>query len=76
MRIGFFGLGVMGTPMVFHLVNAGHTLFVHTVGALPEVIRASCAVLQANENDVTRAADAVFLTILKKSPAHSHHQCR
>ena len=27
-KIGFIGLGVMGTPMAGHLLAAGHTLFV------------------------------------------------
>ncbi|HKX94756.1 MAG TPA: NAD(P)-binding domain-containing protein, partial [Methylibium sp.] len=29
MKLGFIGLGIMGAPMALHLVNAGHTLFVH-----------------------------------------------
>ena len=28
MRIGFIGLGVMGTPMAGHLAEAGHSLTV------------------------------------------------
>ncbi len=63
MKVGFVGLGVMGTPMVLHLINAGHTLFVHTAGALPEAIRASSAVVRTNAKDVTRAADIVFLMV-------------
>ncbi len=35
MRIGFIGLGVMGTPMATHLANAGHQLTLHD--ATPEV---------------------------------------
>jgi len=31
MNIGFIGLGVMGRPMVGHLIDAGHTLFLHRV---------------------------------------------
>jgi 2-hydroxy-3-oxopropionate reductase len=31
MRIGFIGLGVMGRPMAGHLIDAGHTLFLHRV---------------------------------------------
>jgi 2-hydroxy-3-oxopropionate reductase len=31
MKIGFIGLGVMGRPMAGHLIDAGHTLFLHRV---------------------------------------------
>src|SRR5437870_8609773 len=31
MRIGFIGLGMMGSHMVAHLQNAGHELVVHDV---------------------------------------------
>jgi 2-hydroxy-3-oxopropionate reductase len=31
MKIGFVGLGVMGRPMAGHLIDAGHTLFLHRV---------------------------------------------
>lgn len=31
MKIGFIGLGVMGRPMAVHLIDAGHTLFLHRV---------------------------------------------
>lgn len=30
MKIGFIGLGVMGTSIVKHLMNAGHELYVYT----------------------------------------------
>lgn len=31
MNIGFIGPGVMGRPMAGHLIDAGHTLFLHRV---------------------------------------------
>ena len=37
-KIGFIGLGIMGTPMCRHLVDAGHQLFVFTHGKVPEQI--------------------------------------
>ena len=36
MKIGFIGLGIMGTPMALHLAAAGHALFVHTRGKVPD----------------------------------------
>ena len=32
MNLGFIGLGVMGRPMAGHLLAAGHTLALHTLG--------------------------------------------
>jgi 2-hydroxy-3-oxopropionate reductase len=63
MKIGFIGLGIMGTPMAQHLIAAGHALFVNTAGKLPDAIAASNAVPCANAEAVTRAADIVFTMV-------------
>jgi 2-hydroxy-3-oxopropionate reductase len=63
MKLGFIGLGIMGAPMALHLVNAGHTLFVHTRGALPESVAASSAVPCASATEVARQADIVFTMV-------------
>lgn len=63
MKIGFIGLGIMGTPMALHLVNAGHQLLVNTVGPLPDSISASTALPCANAAEVTRGADVVFIMV-------------
>ena len=63
MKIGFIGLGIMGTPMALHLLDAGHLLFVHTGGKVPEAITASTAQCCANAADVTRQADIVFTMV-------------
>ncbi|WP_430420597.1 2-hydroxy-3-oxopropionate reductase [Methylibium petroleiphilum] len=67
MKIGFIGLGIMGTPMALHLAVAGHALFVHTRGALPEAIAASAALACANAAEVARNAEVVF-TMLPDTP--------
>ena len=38
MKLGFIGLGIMGTPMAGHLLAAGHALFVHTRRAVPPAL--------------------------------------
>ncbi len=63
MKIGFIGLGIMGTPMALHLVNAGHQLLVNTAGPLPDSISASTALPCANAAEVTRGADVVFIMV-------------
>ena len=63
MNIGFIGLGIMGAPMALHLVDAGHQLFVHTRGTVPESVAASSAVACANAAEVTRQAEVVFIMV-------------
>ncbi|MBS0426398.1 MAG: 2-hydroxy-3-oxopropionate reductase [Proteobacteria bacterium] len=61
-RIGFIGLGIMGTPMAGHLIDAGHTLFVNTRGAVPEAI-AGRAEACASAAEVARHADVIFVMV-------------
>ncbi|VTU27771.1 2-hydroxy-3-oxopropionate reductase [Variovorax sp. PBS-H4] len=61
-KIGFIGLGIMGAPMAGHLLDAGHTLFVNTHGAVPEAIAARSTVC-TSAADVTRQADVVFIMV-------------
>ena len=62
-KLGFIGLGIMGAPMALHLVNAGHQLFVNTVGELPVSIASSSAKVCASAEEVTRNADIVFTMV-------------
>jgi 2-hydroxy-3-oxopropionate reductase len=63
MKLGFIGLGIMGTPMAMHLVNAGHQLFVHTRGKLPESVASSSATRCENAAQVTRNSEVVFTMV-------------
>ncbi|WP_157269634.1 2-hydroxy-3-oxopropionate reductase [Azohydromonas aeria] len=63
MNIGFIGLGIMGTPMALHLVNAGHTLFVNTVGPVHESVTATGAKVCANAAEVTVQSEIVFTMV-------------
>ena len=63
MKIGFIGLGIMGTPMALHLLNDRHQLFVNTAGKLPEAIAATGATNCANAAEVTRNAEIVFTMV-------------
>jgi 2-hydroxy-3-oxopropionate reductase len=61
MKIGFIGLGIMGTPMAQHLLNAQHDLYVRTRSQVPAVL--SAATVCATNADVARAADIIFLML-------------
>ena len=63
LKIGFIGLGVMGTPMAAHLVQAGHDLFVYTRGKLPGAIAESRATKCLSARGVAERADIVILML-------------
>jgi 2-hydroxy-3-oxopropionate reductase len=61
MKIGFIGLGIMGTPMAQHLLTAGYEMHVRTRSKVPEAL--SAAHVCATNADVARAADIIFLML-------------
>ncbi|BAI74004.1 2-hydroxy-3-oxopropionate reductase (plasmid) [Azospirillum sp. B510] len=62
-KLGFIGLGIMGTPMAGHLQAAGHRLYVHTVGGVPEVLVAGGAVVCGSGKEVAEQAEIVFIMV-------------
>ncbi|MFM2036893.1 MAG: 2-hydroxy-3-oxopropionate reductase [Pseudomonadota bacterium] len=67
LRIGFIGLGIMGTPMAAHLIAAGHQLFVYTRSKVPEAIASSTATQCTSARGVAERADIIF-TMLPDTP--------
>lgn len=67
LRIGFIGLGIMGTPMAGHLIKAGHELFVYTHGKMPAEIAASSATQCLNARGVAERAD-IIITMVPDTP--------
>ena len=63
MKIGFIGLGIMGTPMALHLVNAGHQLFVNTLGTVPDSIAATAATPCASAEEVARKGEVIIIMV-------------
>jgi 2-hydroxy-3-oxopropionate reductase len=63
LKIGFIGLGIMGTPMAQHLIRAGHQLFVHTLGKMPAAIADSSATQCLNARGVAERSDIVILMV-------------
>jgi 2-hydroxy-3-oxopropionate reductase len=66
-KIGFIGLGIMGAPMAHHLVQAGHTLYVHTRSKVPELIAQTSAKSCASAQEVAQLAD-IIITMLPDTP--------
>ena len=63
LKVGFIGLGIMGTPMAGHLLQAGHDLFVYSQGTLPESIAQSRATKCLDAAGVARRADIIILMV-------------
>ncbi|MET3353650.1 2-hydroxy-3-oxopropionate reductase [Xanthobacter autotrophicus] len=67
MNVGFIGLGIMGSPMAGHLIDAGHTLFVYDVFRIPAELTAKGATACASSADVAKAAD-IIITMVPDTP--------
>jgi 2-hydroxy-3-oxopropionate reductase len=63
LKIGFIGLGVMGTPMAMHLNAAGHQLFVCTRSKVAPEIAQSRATQCTSAQGVAERADIIFLML-------------
>lgn len=63
LKIGFIGLGIMGSPMAGHLLSAGHTLYIHSRSKLPGELVEGGATVCANAQEVAKRADIVFLML-------------
>ncbi|MFC5459723.1 2-hydroxy-3-oxopropionate reductase [Massilia niabensis] len=62
-KIGFIGLGIMGTPMAGHLLQAGHELFLHDVKPLPAELADKGAQACASGREVAEQADIVIVMV-------------
>ena len=67
LKIGFIGLGIMGTPMAGHLLKAGHQLYVYTLGTVPPEIASSSATQCVSAQDVAERAD-IIITMVPDTP--------
>ncbi|HYG43771.1 MAG TPA: 2-hydroxy-3-oxopropionate reductase [Bordetella sp.] len=63
LKLGFIGLGIMGTPMAGRLLAAGHTLFAHTRSTVPATLVKGGAMVCAHAREVAERADIIFLMV-------------
>jgi 2-hydroxy-3-oxopropionate reductase len=66
-NIGFIGLGIMGRPMAGHLIEGGHTLFVHDIGPIDEALLTAGATECATGREVAQKAD-IIITMVPDTP--------
>jgi len=62
-KLGFIGLGIMGTPMALRLKAGGHDLFIHTRSEPKPEVMAAGAVRCASAREVAERADIVFVMV-------------
>ncbi|MES2842671.1 MAG: 2-hydroxy-3-oxopropionate reductase [Pseudomonadota bacterium] len=67
LKVGFIGLGTMGTPMAINLLKAGHSLFVSSRGKVLEAFAEQGATICTNATEVAKRADIV-ITMVPDTP--------
>ena len=66
-KIGFIGLGIMGTPMAGHLIKAGHDVYLYTHGSVPAALVEAGGKACASSKEVAQNAD-VIITMVPDTP--------
>jgi 2-hydroxy-3-oxopropionate reductase len=62
-KIGFVGLGIMGTPMAGHLIKGGHELYLFSIPSIPESLVAAGGKACAGGREVAQKADIVIIMV-------------
>ena len=67
MKVGFIGLGIMGTPMAGHLLKAGHELFLYSIPSIPPSLVEAGGKACASGKEAAQKAD-VIITMVPDTP--------
>lgn len=62
-KIGFIGLGILGTPMAINQVNAGYELFVTSSREVPDALTDVGGIACATAQEVAQRAEIIILTL-------------
>ncbi|MCC7227137.1 MAG: NAD(P)-binding domain-containing protein, partial [Burkholderiaceae bacterium] len=62
-KIGFVGLGIMGTPMAEHLIKAGHEVFLFSIPSIPASLVEAGGKPCANGKEVAQHADIIITMV-------------
>ena len=66
-KIGFIGLGIMGSPMAGHLIKGGHEVYLYTYGSVPEELMAAGGRACASGKEAAQKAD-IIITMVPDTP--------
>ncbi|MEK0081762.1 2-hydroxy-3-oxopropionate reductase [Benzoatithermus flavus] len=67
MKVGFIGLGIMGTPMALNLLKGGHTLHLHSRSGVPQALLDQGGVACGSGKEVAAAVE-VIVTMVPDTP--------
>ena len=62
-KIGFVGLGIMGTPMAEHLIRAGNEVSLYSIPSIPQSLIDAGGKACASGKEVATNADIVFIMV-------------
>jgi 2-hydroxy-3-oxopropionate reductase len=62
-KVGFVGLGIMGTPMAGHLLAGGHELFAYDLRPVPQALVDGGAKACASGKEVAQRSDVVIVMV-------------
>ncbi|HXE40474.1 MAG TPA: 2-hydroxy-3-oxopropionate reductase [Azonexus sp.] len=62
-KVGFIGLGIMGTPMAEHLIKAGHEVFLFSLPSIPAALVEAGGKPCGSGKEVAQAADIVIIMV-------------
>lgn len=63
MKIGFIGLGIMGTPMAGHLIDGGHDLSLFSIPSIPDELVKKGATACASGKEVAEASEVIVIMV-------------
>ena len=62
-KIGFVGLGIMGTPMAEHLIKAGHELSLFSIPSIPASLVQAGGTACTSGKEVAERADVIIIMV-------------
>ncbi len=62
-KLGFVGLGIMGTPMAANLIKGGHELSLFTIGPVAQALTDAGGKVCASGKEVAQNADIIFIMV-------------
>lgn len=68
-KIGFVGLGIMGTPMAEHLIKGGHEVFLFSIPSIPESLVQAGGKACVSGKEVAQRADVIITMVPDTPPA-------
>jgi 2-hydroxy-3-oxopropionate reductase len=66
-KVGFIGLGIMGTPMAGHLIKGGQEVYLHSRSGVPQDLVGAGGHACASSKEVAQKAD-IIITMVPDTP--------